>query len=353
MGGLWRTRISTQDWSFADVMEIRGKTRRYRATLDVLRQKLVEEQQGLIFLGAGASVFPRTSNPTLMRTSSDEEKATKRLPTAAKLSETLANEIELEWHQYVPLSTIAFYYESYYGRDGLNKRLQRELAGDDLEVPLTIQRVVDLVVRLEEEQAKNLVITTNFDRLFEVAYEQETGRSPEVIIYNGGNDPNTGPEQLHLGWDGDPRAWFPQQSTALYKMHGCISHAEGRNLVVTEEDYINFLANSQGNDYKKKLFGHVLGRLAMSTILFVGYSLSDWNFRVIYKATGEANGMQSYAVQYFDHEAEHTELEAEKWATVVQFWGDKDVHIINCDASQFMGDLLEACRRPLAAKESA
>ena len=71
-------------------------------------------------------------------------------------------------------------------------------------------------------------------------------------------------------------------------------------------------------------------------------------------ARREALGLnRPYAVQYFDHEAEHTELEAEKWATVVQFWGEKDVHIINWDASQFMSDLLEACRRPLAAKESA
>ncbi len=127
-------------------------------------------------------------------------------------------------------------------------------------------------------------------------------------------------------------------------MHGCISRATGQNLVITEEDYINFLTNALGSDPNKRLLHYVRGRMALSTILFVGYSLSDWNFRVIFKATAEGRGTRSYAVQYSSSEDEMSDFDRTRWNALVEFWAHREVDIINVDGAQFMEDLLAAAR---------
>ena len=68
----------------------------------ILRQLLAGKC--VFFLGAGASIDD--TQPSL--------------PTARDLSIKLASKCLLGWHDYIPLSTVAFSYESYFPRDGLN-----------------------------------------------------------------------------------------------------------------------------------------------------------------------------------------------------------------------------------------
>ena len=54
--------------------------------------------------------------------------------------------------------------------------------------------------------------------------------------------------------------WLPDREANhvyLYKLHGCISEPGIQNLVVTEEDYINFLANATGSKPDKRLLNYV------------------------------------------------------------------------------------------------
>ena len=117
-------------------------------------------------------------------------------------------------------------------------------------------------------------------------------------------------------------------------MHGCISQPERQGLVITEEDYINFLANALGeHNGDKTILNYVKGEFAMSTILFIGYSLSDWNFRAIFKATVESRldrkDNRSYAVQFRDPTKRESELEQARWDSVIDFWNEKKVDIIS------------------------
>jgi hypothetical protein len=304
--------------------------RRYRAAITSLARDLLKEDnegQCVIFLGAGAAID--TSKP--------------HLPTAAELSKELAAECGLEWHEYIPLSTIAFHYEYYFRRSQLNDLLKQRLANPNVEPSTTIQQLVKVVRILESDPKRTVfVVTTNFDQQFERAYQAEFGRPVGVIIYNGGIDANQD-VPLHSGHPiSSPANWFPRGKTYLYKIHGCISQTGERNLVVTEEDYVNFLSNALSYDHKRRLLQYALGRFSECPILFVGYSLSDWNFRVLFKATAEKYRRDCFAVQYCQ---ETRGPRRTAWNAAVEFWGDRRVDIVNEDGATFMADVLEAVTR--------
>ncbi|HWK88990.1 MAG TPA: SIR2 family protein [Longimicrobium sp.] len=320
-------------------LDPRGQpTLKYRGILNELAQRLLEGKI-LIFLGAGCNV--------------DDEPA---LPTASALSRDMADACSLEWHEYIPLSTIAFYYESFNSRSELNRFLSEMLRRDDVPPSTTLQRLVAVIQMLEERGLKTVIVTTNFDQQFEKAYRAATGRDVDVVVYNGGTDANNAGAVLHPKIQ-FPDLWGPSQATTLYKMHGCISAPESpganppqeHNLVVTEEDYINFLSNALSGTDWKKLVRYVLAQIAASTTLFIGYSLTDWNFRVVYKATAERHFTRGYAVQLFTPTHGKEELDNARHQAAVQFWGTKKVDIVNIEAATFVDDLHAAVIREIAS----
>ena len=86
----------------------------------------------------------------------------------------------------------------------------------------------------------------------------------------------------------------------VFHLHGHISHS--RSMVLTETDYLDFLINLS----KEEILPHQISRALNSTsLLFVGYSLRDINFRFIFRSLmqllgeGLGSGLQlpSIAVQ--------------------------------------------------------
>ena len=71
----------------------------------------------------------------------------------------------------------------------------------------------------------------------------------------------------------------------LYKMHGSfLDRLDSEKLppiIVTEDDYIQLLTVVGGKDIGVPR--PILRRIIPSTLLFLGYSLEDWDFRTIYK----------------------------------------------------------------------
>lgn len=91
-------------------------------------------------------------------------------------------------------------------------------------------------------------VTTNYDILFETAWEAVDGQPPRV-----------------LPWDAAPdeRRW-------LLKLHGSVEHPG--SIVLSRDDYLRFEAEGVA------LAGIVQAMLLTRHMLFVGYSLSDDNF---------------------------------------------------------------------------
>jgi SIR2-like domain len=307
----------------------------YYAKIEILAKSLLNDRC-LIFLGAGAA---RSEDPRLS------------LPSGANLAQEMAGACQLQFPEYVPLSTVAFFYESRYNRAYLNDFLKAKIDLPDLPVPETMQTVAKIIRTLEKKGKQCFVITTNYDCLFERAYKEATGKELAVVVYRGGWDPHDRAAKLHLGLDMEEEYWHPKQQTTLYKMHGCIKDVTDstRNkscLVITEEDYINFITNALSQDHAKRVVQHARGVIALSNILFLGYSLSDSDFRVIFKATAEARMNDSYAIQYFNgNEMVHTQLDRARWVNTRTFWQKKEVQIIDCPASRFVTELFNELQK--------
>jgi hypothetical protein len=113
-----------------------------------------------------------------------------------------------------------------------------------------------------------LVITTNYDCLFERAL-QAVGKQPRVAVYN--------PEPVPTI---DYRNATPE-SPVVYKLHGDIARRE--SLVVTDEDYIQFVLRMSDKEPYDPVPLSLKFFLTGWTTLFVGYSLLDYNLRLLFK----------------------------------------------------------------------
>jgi hypothetical protein len=70
------------------------------------------------------------------------------------------------------------------------------------------------------------------------------------------------------------------QSPVVFHLHGHTDLAE--SMVLTEDDYLDFLVNiSKDEDMIPPRIEEAMVR---SSLLFLGYRLSDWNFRVLFRS---------------------------------------------------------------------
>ena len=113
-----------------------------------------------------------------------------------------------------------------------------------------------------------IVITTNYDRLFERALFA-AGKTPRTTVYR----PEREPTRVY----NDATA----QNPVIYKLHGDI--AERDSIVVTDEDYIQFVLRMGDKDPDDPIPLTLKYHLTTLTTLFVGYSLVDYNLRLLFK----------------------------------------------------------------------
>ena len=120
-----------------------------------------------------------------------------------------------------------------------------------------------------------IYITTNYDKFMEEALKN-IGRIPdseycrwnEAIEFAGENS-------LFLDSDYKPTESRP----LVYHLHGSIDVPQ--SIVLTERDYIYFLINLSKDE--RLLPTAIRKALASTSLLFIGYSLGDINFRVIFQ----------------------------------------------------------------------
>jgi len=132
-----------------------------------------------------------------------------------------------------------------------------------------------------------LVITTNYDQLFENALAA-AGKQPRVAVYT----PN-------LEATADYRDPTPQ-SPVIFKIHGDIARPE--TLVITDEDYIQFVLRMSNKDPYDPVPLTLKFYLTGWSTLFVGYSLLDYNLRLLFKTLrwkiDSANVPDMYSVDF-------------------------------------------------------
>jgi len=77
----------------------------------------------------------------------------------------------------------------------------------------------------------------------------------------------------------EPRYKPTPANPLVFHLHGALDVSE--SLVLTEDDYLTFLANIAA---KPDLLPDVVQQaFAATSFLFIGYRLGDWNFRVLFQ----------------------------------------------------------------------
>jgi hypothetical protein len=191
------------------------------------------------------------------------------------------------------------------------------------------------------ENRNLLIVTTNYDDLMERTLE--TVRSYDVVFYDP--DPDEKPRRFwHKKPDGttvkivDPGTYdyaFFDERPVVLKIHGSIDRSnQGREgYVITEDHYIEYLAEET---LEKLLPEEFLTKLRNNHVLFLGYSLRDWNLRVFLRRL-KRNPKKAYKAWAVLPEAD--ELEE-------QFWQRQEVGILKVTLKTY----IEAVAKEIAAR---
>lgn len=115
-----------------------------------------------------------------------------------------------------------------------------------------------------------LIITTNYDQLFERAL-REAKKEPRVGVYN--------PDEYTVTADyKKPTAEEP----FVFKIHGDVSKPE--SIIITDEDYIQFVLRMSDKDVFHPVPHTFRYNFTRWPTIFVGYSLLDYNLRLLFKS---------------------------------------------------------------------
>jgi SIR2-like domain len=115
-----------------------------------------------------------------------------------------------------------------------------------------------------------LIITTNYDRLFEDALLM-AGKNPTTAVY----------QPKSTARAEDPLQDPSPQNPFTFKIHGDINTPE--SLVITDEDYIDFVLRMTAPGEFNPVPDTFYFRLSKWPTLFIGYSLLDYNLRLLLK----------------------------------------------------------------------
>ena len=235
----------------------------------------VRDQKSILFLGAGVHAAPPDGSPF-------DYPVDQRPPIGSALSRELARSCELA--QRYPdedlgnLQRVALFYEIERSRHQLV-----EVVRDAVQVNKRPSPMLRALAELDFP----LVITTNYDQLFENALAA-AGKQPRVAVYTPELEATT-----------DYRDPTPQ-SPVVFKIHGDIARPE--TIVVTDEDYIQFVLRMSNKDPYDPVPLTLKFYLTGWTTLFVGYSLLDYNLRLLFKTLrwkiDQANLPDMYSVDF-------------------------------------------------------
>jgi hypothetical protein len=125
----------------------------------------------------------------------------------------------------------------------------------------------------------------------------------------------------------------------VYHLHG---HTEvPESMVLTDDDYLDFLVSISR---KEALLPHQIQRaITGSSLLFIGYSLADWSFRVLYRglvsATEKSLRRISVTVQLPPTSGGSQDKADSIENYLSQYFGKTDMKVAWCTAREFCAEL--------------
>ncbi len=228
------------------------------------------------------------------------------LDGAGDLAEHLAKAFSVPDDRPVDLTRISQYVATMQGSGPLYDELHTRFEAAVEPSPLH-RFLARLPALLRERGAPHqLIVTTNYDLALERAFE-EVGEEIDIVSYVATGThrgrfwhrpPGEPPRPIEV-----PNTYATELSlerrTILLKLHGAVDplpEREWESFVITEDDYIDYLGQSELTAVVPVALA---ARLRRSHFLFLGYDMADWNLRLILnRIWGERPvGYRSWAVQ--------------------------------------------------------
>ena len=179
-----------------------------------------------------------------------------------------------------------------------------------------------------------LIATTNYDDCMERAFPalQEF----DLVFYDPEDEPRgrfwhraPGTDPSAIKEPNDYTYPFCEHRPVILKLHGSVGrdNRDHEGFVITEDHYIEYLAEEA---LEKLLPITLLDKLRNDHLLFLGYSLKDWNFRVFLRRLKKERRTRrnSWAIM----------LEADE--TDEKFWTENKVEIKEMALDTYMTELL-------------
>jgi SIR2-like domain len=275
----------------------------------------IDEGNVTPFLGAGANLCDRPSDqgwePGVF------------LPSGAELAAELARTSEYPDTD-LDLLRVSQYVDACLGEGDLYRTLHTLF--NAAYPPSSVHRFfAKLPPRLRERGVPfQLIITTNYDFALEQAFE-DAGEDVDVVWYEAKAKakapqgkfwhlPPGGTEPVLIEEPNGYEALSLDKRTIILKLHGAVDRAgAGRDsFVITEDHYIDYLSRG---DIAAAIPVKLKARMEATHFLFLGYSMRDWNLRVILNRIwgGRQLDLTSWAVQLRPPTDAKAEIEAELW----------------------------------------
>lgn len=183
-----------------------------------------------------------------------------------------------------------------------------------------------------------IIVTTNYDRVLEDAFD-EKGEPYDVYAYDVQNEDQVGKFE-HTPHGGTPRIVddpvnydAPIEHTVILKIHGAVARTwERSTFVITEDDYIDYAALFNPEHIPSLLKEKMLPR----RFLYLGYSLSDWNLRVLLRGISHRSrfrGQKTWAIMN----------KHEPWDPM--YWDKHGVRLIQLSLTSYIEILNEHLQR--------
>jgi hypothetical protein len=183
------------------------------------------------------------------------------------------------------------------------------------------------------------VYTTNYDQLVEQA-SKEISPARNLIgpfIYDQTKSEQQHPSEIPIEITTNQKFDWQAPKPAdghpllLYKMHGCVTCSN--SMLITTYDYVRHIAT--WHDERAGVPKEFRNLLLKNSILFLGYGLGDWNFRVIWEAMIGAFPGGRFPIQSFAIKNNVTDFERSLFAL-------RNIALIECDLTLFARALAEA-----------
>ena len=303
------------------------------------------------FLGAGASAFPTAidAKPPSANQLARELARESRFPPYQTLVETESSTETTAQERHLRarldcenLMLVSSWVE--YGRGDrprLRDKLRQYLANRDR--PLPCNGLHELLARTAK-QTPMAIITTNYDDLAEQALSKHEVPFDLFVIAIDRNDANALAHGTMLFRPAGENKLKPVtgekeildvelandeirlKRTVVFKIHGHIGRSDRGDdtFVITEEDYVSFLGRmGTGNSV---IPADLVTLMQSRTLLFLGYGLRDWNFRVLLDRLNRmrAQAIKSYAIAVGITDAER------------RLWIRREVEVFNADLNAFV-----------------